>query len=505
VRLVIVRSHPLLLALRCLVLLGALGSSAVAQTIETHARAGLRFPRPQAYVQIPVPPLQTYVVLRYMDKPPSGRESALYARKQVLFVSLDESDGSAEQRWEKLWEWLPRLGLKPSIWGSPEDGVRKWENRHGQTVRKFEVESAVSTRDPVWVLHEPDRTLAIIGVGFGPGVFRLDGDEEVSEEEREYEGWAFAIDELRLITPEPPDLEKLARSHRRDGLGQPEYRAAVEASLVRGWKSTNTDHYIVIYNTGNEGFIRSIARELETLREEYARLFPPSGEMDRVSTVRICHDLSEYLAYGGPLSSGGFWSPAIRELVLFDNARRDGVTSWTNEDTRAVLYHEAFHQYIHDAVGELDPHMWFNEGLGDYFSGVRIKKGTITESEPVEERKTRIQRALSDELERAIPWGEFLLYDKAAFYDERRVELCYAQAWSMVYFLMTSPVVAADPQWSRILPVYFEVLKQAHAEEQEAGAAGAADRARARALEAAFGPVDLAQLARAWREFVRSL
>ena len=151
-----------------LVLLATFGSSAVAQTIETHAAAGVRFPRPQTYEQIPVPPLQTHVVLRYMDKPPSGRDNAVLARKQVLFVAMDESDGSAKARWEKLWKWLPQLGLEPSIWGSPEDGVRKWENRHGEIVRKFEVVSVVSEREPVWVLHEDERTLAVIGVGFGP-------------------------------------------------------------------------------------------------------------------------------------------------------------------------------------------------------------------------------------------------------------------------------------------------------------------------------------------------
>ena len=44
----------------------------------------------------------------------------------------------------------------------------------------------------------------------------------------------------------------------------------------------------------------------------------------------------------------------------------------SNRDSLLVLYHEAFHQYIYYAVGEVAPHDWFNEGHGDYFSGAVI-------------------------------------------------------------------------------------------------------------------------------------
>jgi len=57
------------------------------------------------------------------------------------------------------------------------------------------------------------------------------------------------------------------------------------------------------------------------------------------------------------------------------------------------------------------------------------------------------------------------------------------------------------------VPLYFETLQRAQAEEGESPVTplDAAERARSRALEAAFGSVDLDELDRAWREFVRSL
>ena len=42
-----------------------------------------------------------------------------------------------------------------------------------------------------------------------------------------------------------------------------------------------------------------------------------------------------------------------------------------DDDTLAVLYHEAFHQYIYYSVGEVAPHSWFNEGHGDYYAGAK--------------------------------------------------------------------------------------------------------------------------------------
>ena len=51
-----------------------------------------------------------------------------------------------------------------------------------------------------------------------------------------------------------------------------------------------------------------------------------------------------------------------------DLARSEPLTA----DTLAVLYHEAFHQFIFYSVGEVAPHSWFNEGHGDYFSGADV-------------------------------------------------------------------------------------------------------------------------------------
>ena len=55
-----------------------------------------------------------------------------------------------------------------------------------------------------------------------------------------------------------------------------------------GWKVEDTENYIIVYNTSAQPLIRHIVKDLEDIREKYIELFPPSGPIEAVSTVRIC-------------------------------------------------------------------------------------------------------------------------------------------------------------------------------------------------------------------------
>jgi hypothetical protein len=50
-------------------------------------------------------------------------------------------------------------------------------------------------------------------------------------------------------------------------------------------------------------------------------------------------------------------------------------------------------------------------------------------------------------------------YEQPQYYAEDKVHICYAQGWSMIYFLRKSEQVAKKPEWAKILPTYFEILK----------------------------------------------
>ncbi|MCA8967829.1 MAG: DUF1570 domain-containing protein, partial [Planctomycetes bacterium] len=209
--------------------------------------------------------------------------------------------------------------------------------------------------------------------------------------------------------------------------------------------------------------MRKILRDLEYIREKYVELFPPAGEISAVSTVRVCADRAEYLRFSGLPTSAGYWSSSSEELVLYDGTKREKGKRTDTSDVFIVLYHEAFHQYIHYSAGELPPHSWFNEGYGDFFSGTRLKGSKVLKVDVNPWRCGTIQRAIS--AGRHVPWTAIIRYDPRQYY--MNPAICYAQGWSMIYFLNRSKSVRTKPEWAKILPTYFETLKETYRTELE--------------------------------------
>lgn len=298
-------------------------------------------------------------------------------------------------------------------------------------------------------------------------------------------------------------------------------RKKARQDLAEGWKALDTENYLIVHHCRNEDLVRKIAREIEAMRALYTELFPPSGAMDQLSVVRVCRTMDEYHQYGGPPNTGGYWHPGNEELVFFDytqtmktmdsKAKRSlGNRKLTDEDTLLVLYHEAFHQYIYYAVGEVAPHDWFNEGYGDYFSGADVSSGgKVTKVEPSSWR-IHLAKDMCEYGEGFVPLAELLRAERAVFYNPARIRFFYAGAWSFLYFLRTSKEVAAHPQWSQLLTVYFDTMKQTYQQLlAEPGAKASLEQkqvagfeARKAALTKMLAGLDLAALEAAWRKYV---
>ena len=321
----------------------------------------------------------------------------------------------------------------------------------------------------------------------------------------------------------------------------PERRRAIEAGLVKGWAVlvSPRKQYVVVYNTKgkrNDVLAKVIAERVEAIREQlYETQFPPTRKIEDVSVIRICGDQGEYLAYGAPPSSAGFWNAHDEELVFYDASPATKV----DDDTIAVLYHEAFHQYIHYSVGGVDPQPWFNEGHGDYYSGARYANGKFT-IHPFSWRIGVIKGALragpskkdakgdwDRKKEGYTPLQDFTSFTQGDYYAYPSVS--YAQGWSLIYFLREIVPKKADwnAKWGRILDVYFKTLQGTLAVTPPSGgklapggatkpddpAPGAPGPAPARtaggnvdeAMRAAFQGVDWNELEAAWKSSIASV
>ena len=278
-----------------------------------------------------------------------------------------------------------------------------------------------------------------------------------------------------------------------EAAGQEKWLAAVKDLVDRteGWGWLGTEHYLVLYDEEiKSSQVKRIAVQVEAIRKDvYEKIFPTDEPVTAISIVRVCKDRDQFVAYGGPPRAAGYWNSAARELVFY----------MQGEDSIRTLYHEAFHQYIHYAFGEIAPAPWFNEGHGDYFAGFdyrgrfvpgRFHWRTQTISDAIRARTT-------------IPLETFLHYTQEQYY--ANAALCYAQGWALVYFLRHTP----DERYRKILPAYFEALRAALRHPgQPAYLSETPDEDRLRlaldkALAVAFEGIDMEKLERDWQAFTR--
>ncbi len=220
-----------------------------------------------------------------------------------------------------------------------------------------------------------------------------------------------------------------------------------------GWWAHETENYVFLTNSKKRRFIQTMAKEVEVLRKEvYEKWFPPRDEITAIGTVRVFSDPNEYHSYGGPSGSAGYWSSQHEELVLFDNF--EGMASKSSQEfTKAVMYHEAFHQYIYYSVGDLAPHSWFNEGHGDYFAG-HVIRGRRVKALPFDWRVKFLRLHLTYD-RGLIPIRSLVRLPQREYYNNAGLK--YAQGWALIYFLRE---VARKPEWKGIPDRYFAHLQE---------------------------------------------
>jgi hypothetical protein len=456
---------------------------------------GLSFYYPVGYMEIPLEPTESAARARYVKrgKPKDERLSRMLGRNQTIDLAYfeivviarearvkssergttpsagAESRGSdatskpAESEGPKslreAMEEAHRIhgfdefkkkklgGFEVSPIGLPQGGFREWSLK-----RKGQKGDAEPTGYCAFV-EEGELLLGAYGET-GEGDFRTFSNalRRVAKSVKEIEG-KYADEALELV-------------YRNSKLKDVPKRIEVRRGLARGWKAKDTDNFIIVYHTPNERFVNKTARDLEAIRPFYEKVFPPAKPLTEVAIVRLCKDMAEYMSYGAPPGSGGFFHPGNEELVLFDykqtEAAKEGVSGrrLSDQDSFIVLYHEAFHQYIHYAVGEVAPHDWFNEGHGDYFSGALLSdSGRVHRIGPSPWRVDRAKDLASGKAPGWVPVRELVRAPRELYYRPDVRGNFYVLGWAFTYFLREAPEAKSNPSYAKIVDVYFDTLK----------------------------------------------
>jgi hypothetical protein len=299
-----------------------------------------------------------------------------------------------------------------------------------------------------------------------------------------------------------------------------------------GWRMIETENYFVVSSSTDEDFLAEVEERIEALRKVFLVDYPPekarlvSGEKkpaeatekgseektdpertvalvkpleaSRSSVVRVCANQEQYIQYGGSPTAPGYWVAPAEELVMFDDRAGGG-----RGDTWVVLNHEAFHQYIFYFYGNISPHSWYNEGTGDFYSGYEYEHKKFT----LKEAPWRI-RGIQESLRQGpsqpnsktgyAPLKEIVRWNQQQYYGANPYDLsgsdCYAQGWSLIYFLRTGEKKRAkgwNPAWGKILDTYLATL----------AVTGELDKA----VDQAFAGVDWNALETSWKNYILSL
>jgi hypothetical protein len=240
---------------------------------------------------------------------------------------------------------------------------------------------------------------------------------------------------LQLLAGRPEDAQALVRGAIDSGV--PAATLAEAQHLVtralRGPLWAKPFEYKSEHYTVSSDMNQRICFDAATLLEKFYTKFDlhlrhvPAQEK-RVFRVFLFSGRAGYDAYTRDLigeekkNTAGLYSGIVKQLLIWNLPDLDQMMR--------TVRHEGFHQYLDRLTG--DAPVWLNEGLAEYYEGSKLVKGAWSDGE--------IQGGHLETLSKKglVPLAEFVHVRPGAFYSEKNMELCYAQAWAFVHFLMSS-------------------------------------------------------------------
>lgn len=191
-----------------------------------------------------------------------------------------------------------------------------------------------------------------------------------------------------------------------------------------GWKILVADH-VVVRGDAPVDVLRTSAAYLEAFHGMLSdRLGGDSAGI--MFSARVFADpeaFRRYAALRGAPNAESFYDPRTSELVVcHDRARGEG---WLQK----TLSHEFTHAYM-DRVWKITRPLWLCEGMAEYFSTFTVRDGRLTPG--AVDRRTLLLLRLGDPL----PLRRFLALPREEMYGPS-FPIHYAQAWSLVHYLMS--------------------------------------------------------------------
>ncbi|MCI0342572.1 MAG: hypothetical protein L0216_15755 [Planctomycetales bacterium] len=212
--------------------------------------------------------------------------------------------------------------------------------------------------------------------------------------------------------------------------------------------------YIVMTNA-EPAAAKFFSAHAERIYAYYTTKFPkvPGGTVK--FPIYIFKDEGSFLRGTQAPRAAGYYSPDTRKLVLY--IMREDVDNKTAKNldekyanTILVLYHEAFHQFLHTHLE--DSPRWFDEGHGDFFGGAHFAPGSGLPTVGPNLWRAPYMKAILEQGDQT-PFPKLLQLTMPEMYGHGVIEN-YTQGWSFVHYLWSDPTL-----FKQYLKPYLEGLQ----------------------------------------------
>ncbi len=236
-----------------------------------------------------------------------------------------------------------------------------------------------------------------------------------------------------------------------------------------GWWYIESENYIFVSNQTGRREVTRLRNELEEARKVFRQYCPPPGELQTAAVVRIFKTREEYVSFVGKRMewSIGVFMPAKGELAVSPPPEEERSNQKQRESLRQTMFHEGFHQYLHQIYKGRQSSVWFNEGLAQFFEGVDLRQGSIRLSDTEEDRLHDFFKSPVK-----IDLKALTVMSYETFYGTN-TERNYLMAKALLYYLMKGASSEGKTAYAAIPARYAAALKKT----------GDADDATRRAFE----------------------
>jgi len=275
------------------------------------------------------------------------------------------------------------------------------------------------------------------------------------------------------VAPDDFEVQKVQRQLKNVTSGPP---WAKEKAFSR-----ETAHYLVKTDISDKA-AAFYASHLEAIHAMYTSRFGYRAETKQKARAYVFETREGYLTYAElstsdrPEMSLGYYHPHYKELLIFEGLDK--------ELTLRVLYHEGFHQFLHQFMPH--PPYWFNEGVAEFFGASRVEGGQVVATGLVQEgRLGNLKGALGAKVVKSLP--DLLKSAERKDFYSGYIGVNYAQAWSVIHFFFSYE----SGKYAPMLREYYKVIRDSGSAKE--------------AYDAAFGKANLGVMEKEWQEYVRKL